>query len=75
MVLTAFMVEPDGPWDHQAATNAAVAAGVALALAAVTAVFSRLAVKAAWLRTWWYVVPTVLAVAAILRLTVLAPET
>ncbi|MEU3446474.1 hypothetical protein AB0H29_04455 [Streptomyces thermolilacinus] len=74
MVLTAFMVEPDGPWDRQAVTNSSVAAGIALAFAFVTGLLSWVFVKAAWLRKWWYIIPAVLALAALLRLTVLVPE-
>lgn len=74
VVLTAYLVEPDGSWDSQAVTNSAVAAGVALAFTAVTALLSWLFVKAAWLRGWWFAPPALLAVAAILRLTLLAPE-
>jgi hypothetical protein len=37
VVLTAYMVEPDGPWDGQAVTNSSVAAGVGLAFSGVMA--------------------------------------
>ncbi|MFS0698111.1 hypothetical protein [Streptomyces nitrosporeus] len=72
--LTAYMVEPDGPWDHQAVTNARVAATIALAFSAVTALLTWAVVKAHWLRAWWHAVPAALAVAALLRLTLLAPD-
>ncbi|WP_128980553.1 hypothetical protein [Streptomyces roseicoloratus] len=74
VALTAFMVEPDGPWDRQAVANAGVAAGIALAFSVVTALLSWVFVKAEWLRRWWYLVPAALAISALLRLTVLAPE-
>ncbi|MFE5853340.1 hypothetical protein ACFQ61_08990 [Streptomyces sp. NPDC056500] len=74
VVLTAYMVEPNGPWDRQAITNSGIAAGIALALTAVTALLTWLFVKAEWLRRWWFALPAVFAVAAILRLTLLAPE-
>ncbi|MCP9957286.1 hypothetical protein [Streptomyces sudanensis] len=74
VILTAYMVEPDGPWDRQAVTHAGLASGIGLALSAVAALLSWVFVKAAWLRRWWYVLPVVLAFAALLRLTVLSPE-
>ncbi|MER6719880.1 hypothetical protein [Streptomyces halstedii] len=73
VVLTAYMIEPDGPWDAQAATNSDVAGGVGLALSALTALLTWLFVKTEWVRTWWYTVPVTLAAAALLRLTLLAP--
>ncbi|MER5633214.1 hypothetical protein [Streptomyces nitrosporeus] len=71
--LTAYMVEPGGPWDRQAVTNARAAATIALAFSAVTALLTWVFVKAHWLRTWWHAVSAALAVAALLRLTLLAP--
>ncbi|WP_405598993.1 hypothetical protein OG741_17705 [Streptomyces sp. NBC_01410] len=73
-VLIAYMIEPDGSWDKQAVTNSNFAAGIALALTVVTALLSWLFVKAGWLRRWWFVLPALLAIVAILRLTLLAPE-
>lgn len=72
-MLTAYVVEPDGPWDHQAVTNAQIAAGTALALCAMVALAGWLYVRTPWLRVWALVPPATLAVAALLRLTVLAP--
>ncbi|MER6433648.1 hypothetical protein ABT272_38885 [Streptomyces sp900105245] len=74
VVLTAFMVEPDGPWDRQAVTNSHVAAGVGLAFCSVMALLTWVFVKAEWLRRWWYAIPAVLALAALLRLTLLGPD-
>ncbi|MFC4468063.1 hypothetical protein ACFPH6_26605 [Streptomyces xiangluensis] len=74
VVLTAYMIEPDGPWDRQAVTNSSVAASIGLAFSGVTALLTWLFVKATWLRKWWYAIPTVLVIAALLRLTVLAPK-
>ncbi|MGW1540487.1 hypothetical protein ACWCPM_09625 [Streptomyces sp. NPDC002309] len=73
VVLTAYMVEPDGPWDRQAVTNSGVAAGVGVAFSAFLALLTWAFVQAKWLRKWWYAVPVTLAIAALLRLTVLAP--
>ncbi|GAA3112411.1 hypothetical protein [Streptomyces echinatus] len=74
VVLTAFMVEPDGPWDRQAITNSHVAAVVSLAFCSVMALLTWVFVRAEWLGRWWYTVPVVLAIAALLRLTLLAPS-
>ncbi|GAA0666328.1 hypothetical protein GCM10009535_52620 [Streptomyces thermocarboxydovorans] len=74
VVLTAYMVEPDGPWDQQAVSNSGVASDIGLAFSAVMAFLTWVFVKAEWVRKWWYAIPTVLAVSALLRLTLLAPE-
>lgn len=74
VVLTACMVEPDGPWDKQAVTNSNVAASLGLAFSGVMTLLTWLFSKAKWLGKWWYAIPAVLAVAALLRLTLLAPE-
>ncbi|WP_236561308.1 hypothetical protein, partial [Streptomyces sp. F-3] len=74
VVLTAYAVEPDGPWDTQAVTNANVAAGIGLVFSALMAVLTWMSVKAEWLRKWWYVIPSLLVIAALLRLTLLGPE-
>jgi hypothetical protein len=74
LVLIAYVVEPDGPWDKQAVTNSGFSAGFGLAFSGVTALLTWLFVKATWLRKWWYAIPAALAIAALLRLTVLAPE-
>ncbi|WP_330296092.1 hypothetical protein [Streptomyces sp. NBC_00503] len=73
-VLTAYMVEPDGPWDRQAVTNCGVAAGAALCCTVVTTLLSWLFVKVGWLRRWWFALPALWAVAAVLRLTLLGPQ-
>ncbi|MEV3999071.1 hypothetical protein ACFYPK_28065 [Streptomyces halstedii] len=73
VVLTAYMIEPDGPWDTQATTNSDVASGLGLALSALIALLTWLFVTAEWVRTWWYTVPVTLAITALLRLTLLAP--
>ncbi|MFD7407254.1 hypothetical protein ACFV7R_32330 [Streptomyces sp. NPDC059866] len=74
VVFLAYMAEPAGPWGSESVAHSQFASGLALALAAVTAGLTWVFVKAEWLRRWWYVIPTVLAVAAVLRLTLLAPE-
>ena len=74
MTLLAYAANPAGPWDSETAAHSNFASGTALALTAVTTGLSWVFVKADWLRRWWYTVPSALAVAALLRLTVLAPE-
>ena len=74
LTLLAYAATPAGPWDSETAAHSNFASGTALALTAVTAGLSWVFVKAGWLRRWWYTVPSALAVAALLRLTVLAPE-
>ncbi|MFG2353472.1 hypothetical protein [Streptomyces sp. NPDC048521] len=45
-----------------------------MAFCAVLALLTWVSVKPEWLRRWWYAAPAVLALAALLRLTVLAPS-
>ncbi|MFI8266645.1 hypothetical protein [Streptomyces sp. NPDC085665] len=74
VLLTAYMVEPDGPWDSQAVSNTKFAAGLGLAFSIAAALLTWVFVKAEWLRRWWYAIPAALALAALLRLTVLTPQ-
>lgn len=74
LVLIAYMADPSGPWDSETVAHSNFASGLGLALTVITALMTWVFVKAEWLRRWWYAVPTVLAVAELLRLTVLAPE-
>nr|MDT0516218.1 hypothetical protein [Streptomyces sp. DSM 41633] len=54
--------------------HAKYAAGLGLALALVTALLSWVFVKAEWVGRGWFAAPAVLAVAVLLRLTLLAPS-
>ena len=74
LLLLAYAAEPAGPWDTETVAHSGFAAGTALGLTVVTALLTLLFVKARWLRRWWFAVPTALALAAILRLTLLAPQ-
>lgn len=74
LLLLAYAAEPAGPWDKETVSHSGFAAGTALGLTVVTALLTLLFVKAGWLRRWWFTVPTALFLAAILRLTLLAPE-
>ncbi|MFD4554386.1 hypothetical protein ACFWP5_08650 [Streptomyces sp. NPDC058469] len=74
MTLLAYAADPAGPWDSETVAHSNFASGTALTFTAVTAGLSWVFVKAEWLRRWWYAVPSALAVAALLRLTLLAPE-
>ncbi|MFF3727484.1 hypothetical protein ACFYYM_34530 [Streptomyces erythrochromogenes] len=74
LALLAHAAEPAGPWDSETVAHSDIAAGLALALTAVTALLTRVSVKAEWLhRRGWFAVPAFLALAAFLRLTLLAP--
>lgn len=46
VVLTAYVVEPDGPWDEQAVTHSGFAAGFGLAFSVVMALLTWVFVKA-----------------------------
>lgn len=74
VTVTAYMVSPAGPWDTEAVAHSGFASGLALALATTTALLTLLFRKAEWLTHRWYVLPAALAAAALLRLTLLAPE-
>jgi hypothetical protein len=74
VALTAYMVNPDGPWDDQAVTNAKVAAGTALVLSAFLALITYAFVRTGRLRRWWYVLPALVVLTALARLTLAAPE-
>lgn len=74
LLLRAYAAEPAGPWDRETVSHSGFAAGTALGVAAVVALLTLLFVKAQWLRRWWFAVPAVTALAALLRLTLLAPE-
>ncbi|WP_033317966.1 hypothetical protein [Streptomyces yerevanensis] len=73
-MLLAYLADPAGPWDSETVAHSNFASGLVLVVSAVTALLTWLFVKATWLRKWWYAIPTVLVIAALLRLTVLAPE-
>lgn len=74
LTLLAHMADPAGPWDSESVSHSNFAAGSALTLAAVIAGVTWVFVKGGWVRRWWYVIPSALAVTALLRLTVLVPE-
>jgi hypothetical protein len=74
VVFLAYAAEPAGPWDRETVSHSGFAAGLALAMGAATALLTALFVKARWLRTWWFILPAVLAAVALLRLTLFAPE-
>ncbi|MFI1645692.1 hypothetical protein ACH4XT_01915 [Streptomyces avidinii] len=70
----AYAVGPAGTWDTEGLAHAKYAAGLGLALALVTALLSWVFVKAEWVGRGWFAAPAVLAVAVLLRLTLLAPS-
>ncbi|MFI7355773.1 hypothetical protein ACIBTP_17690 [Streptomyces avidinii] len=73
LAFLAYTVGPAGPWDIEGLAHAKYAAAVGLALAVVTALLSWVFVKAEWVGRGWFAAPAVLAVVALLRLTLLAP--
>ncbi|WP_085207239.1 hypothetical protein [Streptomyces sp. Amel2xC10] len=74
LVVVAYLADPAGPWDHETVAHSHFAAGTGLALSGVAAMMTWVFVRAEWLRRWWYAVPVLLAAAALLRLTLFAPE-
>ncbi|MCX5400561.1 hypothetical protein [Streptomyces sp. NBC_00102] len=74
LVCVGYLVEPDGSWDTQAVTDSQVGAGLGLFSAALLTAATWIAVRCAWLRRYWYAAPAALALAALLRLTLLAPD-
>jgi len=74
LLFVAYMSGVADPWERDAVIHSGIAAGLALVIAAVSTLLTWAFVKARRLCGWWYVLPAVLAVAALLRLTVLAPE-
>ncbi|MFD5877590.1 hypothetical protein [Streptomyces yangpuensis] len=73
LLLLAYAAEPAGPWDGETVAHSHITAGLALALAAVTALLPWVFLKAEWMRRWWLILPALFAPAADLRLTLLAP--
>ncbi|MET8824959.1 hypothetical protein ABZX40_24730 [Streptomyces sp. NPDC004610] len=73
-IYLAYMAEPAGPWDSETVAHSQFASGLVLALSLLMAALTLACVKAAWLRKGWYLVPAVLILAAVLRLTLLAPQ-
>ncbi|MFE1900035.1 hypothetical protein [Streptomyces yangpuensis] len=74
LLLLAYAAEPAGPWDSETVAHSNITAGLALALAAVMALLTWVFLKAEWLRRWWFILPALFALAAALRLTLLAPQ-
>ena len=74
LTLLAYAADPAGPWDSETVAHSNFAAGTALVFTAVAAGLSWVFAKAGWVRGWWYAIPAGLAVVALLRLTLFAPE-
>lgn len=74
LLLLAYAAEPAGPWDTETVAHSGFAAGTALVLTVVATLLTLPFVKARWLRRWWFAVPVAFAFAAVLRLTLLAPQ-
>ncbi|MFI8391357.1 hypothetical protein [Streptomyces sp. NPDC085540] len=74
LLLLAYAAEPAGPWDSETVAHSDIAAGLALVLALVTALLTWVFAKVEWLHRRWTALPVLLALAAVLRLTLLVPE-
>lgn len=72
LVFLAYSIRSE-PWFTDATGKSTISSGLGLALAVVTTLLTWVFVRAEWLRRWWYALPAILAAAALLRLTVLAP--
>ncbi|MFD1829086.1 hypothetical protein ACFSJS_05345 [Streptomyces desertarenae] len=73
LLFLAYMSGTANPWEPDAAAHSGIAAGLVLPVTGVSALLTRGFVRAGHLRRWWYVFPVLLGLAALLRLTVLAP--
>ncbi|MTE17609.1 hypothetical protein F0L17_00345 [Streptomyces sp. TRM43335] len=73
LLFLAYLAGVAAPWEQDATAHSGFAAGLALAITVVTALLTWVFVKAIWLRSWWFALPALLGLAALLRLTVLTP--
>ncbi|MGK5497248.1 hypothetical protein [Streptomyces sp. URMC 125] len=73
LVLLAYAAGTANPWERDAAAHSGFAAGAALVAVLVSAPLTWASVRTGRLRGWWYALPALLAAAALLRLTLLAP--
>jgi hypothetical protein len=73
-VLLAYTTDPAGPWDHDKVAYSGYMAWIALVAAGTLALLTLVVTRAGWLRRWWYALPLLLGLAAVARLTVLAPH-
>ncbi|WFB08534.1 hypothetical protein LRS74_16885 [Streptomyces sp. LX-29] len=69
----AYEVEPSGPWDKEAVFHSQLASGMALGACVLLSLPTLFFTATGWLRAWWCAIPGLMAVAAVLRLTLLAP--
>jgi hypothetical protein len=74
LAFLAYAAGTASPWERDAAAHSGFAAVLALMVVLVSAPLTRVSVRTGRLRGWWYALPAVLAAAALLRLTLLAPE-
>ncbi|MFD7917045.1 hypothetical protein ACFV30_41305 [Streptomyces sp. NPDC059752] len=63
MTTTARTPAAAGPWDSETLAHFTVAAGLALALALVAALLTRVFAKVEWLHRWWTALPVLLVLA------------
>ncbi|QKV93537.1 hypothetical protein HUT19_18670 [Streptomyces sp. NA02950] len=73
--LLAYVADPAGPWDTETVFHSKITSCLAPFSALFTAQLTRLFIRAEWLRHWWRtVLLLLLTLAALLRLTALAPR-
>ncbi|WP_101257358.1 hypothetical protein [Streptomyces barkulensis] len=73
LIFLAYMSGTANPWEPDAAAHSGFTAGPALLATGVCALLTWRFVRAGRLRRWWYALPVLPNLAALLRLTVLAP--
>ncbi|MFP8882440.1 hypothetical protein [Streptomyces mangrovi] len=73
LVFLAYVSGTADPWEPDADAHSGFTAGSALLVTGVCALLARRFVEAGRLRRWWYALPVFPVLAALLRLTVLAP--
>jgi hypothetical protein len=72
-ILNALMATSEGPWDTSVTGTVRLMAGLGLLTEALAAAVTAAFVAVAGLRKWWYVIPALLAMAAVARM-VFTPE-
>lgn len=72
--LLAYTTGPAGPWDHDKVSQSGYMAWIALVATGVLALLTLVFTGAGWLRRRWYGLSLLLGLAALARLTVLAPH-
>jgi hypothetical protein len=67
-VLNALMTRSEGPWDTSVTDTVRLMAGLGLVTEAVAALVTAVFIAVAGLRKWWYVIPALVALTAVIRM-------